>query len=775
MPAEEDEVEAKEKPEENPEEKPVEKPVQEKSVEKPAQEVALEREATSWHWFEEKVHHHGGEIIDEKHRKPIMHPFEHRGKKQESDEAGNQAIPGSFYFDAAQVKEHRPIIPTYVGFSYQVSSLFLIDEVTETFHIVLDLNIWFKVHDDDKDLYEEWRRDGTVDLQKINDDHRIKVKPPILEIRNAVSPPDYNSCRVTQLSRGWDHTADPPRWAWYVTLYLQVRLQCYEEFEMQNFPFTRNSLQVQVQLKQNTKQYLLVPYNCRDAMPHYQWKASDPDPSKHGIEPVQIRGNSYKTQRSPGNWAVENHHVAFVPSQYLQVMPTGNKFSTAVVTVLLKQSPNFYLLNTTIVLFFLPVLSALSIFVEVDSVADRMSIVLTLLLTMSAYKVSISEWVPQKDYLTYIDWYVLIGFGVILIQGGIVMASQVLLDRLIVTEANLVNLEIGVTTFLTILWAVPHFGLLCRGGRESFYPQWRSSMRGEKESLEVIAKDTVDHNELIKATKFKSGMQPMRGPDKATAKNKMTRPRIPDFDPQSFMPKPGDVDAVKNEGQNIQMYKTSLRVKDPYRSLEFYRWNLFFHLLYHEDKLNVDRPHSRYVLNQLCQIPAEQFDQLKTLSLQYNASGLDSEREQLNQERKVIADSLTGNLELLWFHGTEKDKDEFVYNSGNSDATGTASGRPVRGGFRAITVGLPDVYEATNILKESYFEICKSPNDDNNLGDAGLGWAEIKDPDGYIIVVVPSSGVLITKEIDCNGIKLGQKARDSRLMKRHGSDSDRSE
>jgi lactoylglutathione lyase len=52
-----------------------------------------------------------------------------------------------------------------------------------------------------------------------------------------------------------------------------------------------------------------------------------------------------------------------------------------------------------------------------------------------------------------------------------------------------------------------------------------------------------------------------------------------------------------------------------------------------------------------------------------------------------------GCIELTHNHGSEKEEGK-VYNTGNSDPTGTTDGEKVRGGFGHLGVTVPDVYEA---------------------------------------------------------------------------------
>merc|ERR1740139_1676810 len=124
-----------------------------------------------------------------------------------------------------------------------------------------------------------------------------------------------------------------------------------------------------------------------------------------------------------GTWDVENHHIAFPSDEYLAKRPSGNRYSRCIITIQCKQSASFYLWNTMPIVSMLPILAGMAFLEDIDKVALRAGIVLAVLFTMAAYKVSITSWMPQKRYLTYLDKYVLFGFVYILLIGLLVGLS----------------------------------------------------------------------------------------------------------------------------------------------------------------------------------------------------------------------------------------------------------------------------------------------------------------------------------------------------------------
>ncbi|KAL7520132.1 hypothetical protein ACHAWX_004875 [Stephanocyclus meneghinianus] len=106
----------------------------------------------------------------------------------------------------------------------------------------------------------------------------------------------------------------------------------------------------------------------------------------------------------------------------------------------------------------------------------------------------------------------------------------------------------------------------------------------------------------------------------------------------------------------------------------------------------------------------------------------------------------TTGIELTWNYGTEKEEG-MVYNTGNADTTGTADANKIRGGFGHIGITVPNVYRACQRFHSLGVAFHKSPN---SGGMKGLAF--IKDPDGYLIEVLPR-GEMVVEDVDCLGVE----------------------
>jgi lactoylglutathione lyase len=155
-----------------------------------------------------------------------------------------------------------------------------------------------------------------------------------------------------------------------------------------------------------------------------------------------------------------------------------------------------------------------------------------------------------------------------------------------------------------------------------------------------------------------------------------------------------------SDTQDFVLNQTMLRIKDPGKSVPFYQDVLGMVLI---DKFDFpEMSFSLYFMGYPTEaIPEDPAERAKWLF-----------------EQPAL-------LELTHNYETEND-DELTYHNGNDDPRG----------FGHIGVSVPNVYEACGRFEEMGVEFVKRPDEGNMKG-----LAFIRDPDGYWIEILSSSGL----------------------------------
>mmetsp|Transcript_35051 Transcript_35051/g.41837 ORF Transcript_35051/g.41837 Transcript_35051/m.41837 type:complete len:209 (+) Transcript_35051:56-682(+) len=180
------------------------------------------------------------------------------------------------------------------------------------------------------------------------------------------------------------------------------------------------------------------------------------------------------------------------------------------------------------------------------------------------------------------------------------------------------------------------------------------------------------------------------------------------------------------------MQQTMIRVKDPTKSLEFYCDVLGFKLIMYKE-------FPQWSFNVYFIAPVDSANIPPTAEEQWN-----------------YCMNMPGCIEITWNYGSESEEGR-IYNTGNSDTVGTNDGGKIKGGFGHLGISVPDVYEACDRFKSAGVEFLKTPN-----AGGMKGLAFIKDPDGYLVEILPQ-GVMITKDVDCDGVRVdgGEEYKDN--------------
>lgn len=86
---------------------------------------------------------------------------------------------------------------------------------------------------------------------------------------------------------------------------------------------------------------------------------------------------------------------------------TKGEFS---ITIRAERDPKYFFFNFFVALFFIVLANVTSVSISPEFIADRHSLNLTVFLTLVAYKFVLITATPKVGYLTYIDYYVILGY-----------------------------------------------------------------------------------------------------------------------------------------------------------------------------------------------------------------------------------------------------------------------------------------------------------------------------------------------------------------------------
>jgi len=151
----------------------------------------------------------------------------------------------------------------------------------------------------------------------------------------------------------------------------------------------------------------------------------------------------------------------------------------------LTRDPTYYLWNIVVVVFML-VLAAFSVVgVPHNELADRMSITMTLLLTIVAFKFVMQSYVPPTPYLTLLDKYVLASFlivGVVILENFLVSFGH---------EETVASGDAAFAAVLAILWVCFHVFIVIGTRFMWFHLDWKDVLENDESSMHECIKDST--------------------------------------------------------------------------------------------------------------------------------------------------------------------------------------------------------------------------------------------------------------------------------------------
>eukprot|EP00794_Sanderia_malayensis_P003123 gene3123-3591_t len=126
-----------------------------------------------------------------------------------------------------------------------------------------------------------------------------------------------------------------------------------------------------------------------------------------------LREDSIRTDNFPGKneWVLQNIILTKSTKTKEEDSPNENTFSIHNMYFYARRHSTHYLYNIALIMLLITTLTFASFTLDPNSPADRLSITLTLLLTSVGMKYVANGYVPQMDYLTLLDKYIIISMA----------------------------------------------------------------------------------------------------------------------------------------------------------------------------------------------------------------------------------------------------------------------------------------------------------------------------------------------------------------------------
>eukprot|EP01083_Nonionella_stella_P111614 327519_1 len=298
-----------------------------------------------------------------------------------------------------EVKSAEPDSPFFIGIYFSVTRITTLNLLEQYFGINGALVLSWKGTKTDYESYQ---------LSKTNEpknDWKPQFDPlPKMQIKNG-SVDDLHVVDFQVIKEGGKYQGKPldgVRYPYIIIARYRYDGLFGEEFELKSFPFDCQDLQIKIGLDDDISNYCFVPS---------LWKG--------GVSLGNIG-------LSEGHNLAEYDIMDFFLDIYVNTEKTNQKESNfkarkqsmAVFRIKIARKWQIFFWKIGLFMFVTSLCSLLVFTMENDSelLADKYSLLITLLLTAVAFQFVVAAFIPNLPYNTYLDWYITVAFLIIFIM-----------------------------------------------------------------------------------------------------------------------------------------------------------------------------------------------------------------------------------------------------------------------------------------------------------------------------------------------------------------------
>ncbi|KAI9031088.1 hypothetical protein DFJ74DRAFT_654605 [Hyaloraphidium curvatum] len=238
----------------------------------------------------------------------------------------------------------------------------------------------------------------------------------------------------------------------------------YEELELDRFPFDRQFLTIRICLK--TKEFRAV-----SEAPNYV-------PDKHDWRSMA----SFTCSPSVAGWS------AISPIVGTSVAAGQSDELRITVSLRVERQWRYFLYNIVLIVFLIVCLSPIAFLMGCEDVGGRMSIILTLLLTLVTFKFVVASEIPKTPALTLLDKYFFVSYFALLL-----VVLQTVLGHLL-APARRVPVDRASAIGLLVCWIAFHVQIVNTALADGFSQPWeelKDEAAGKQARYAVLPGDIV--------------------------------------------------------------------------------------------------------------------------------------------------------------------------------------------------------------------------------------------------------------------------------------------
>ena len=215
-----------------------------------------------------------------------------------------------------------------------------------------------------------------------------------------------------------------------VDSYTRGTFEFKNDFDLKTFPFDKQKLIVQIAYENDLDEYL-IDYG-KDTVKGLEFTAQNIDISGWNIVKHDIKNIVYKG-------------------------PTGDNYSGIEVSLEIERKTGYYIYKVIIPILLILLVCWSVVWIDAEELESKLTITIVCLLSLIAYNFVIDKELPKLEYLTVLDWIILVSYVYATIPNFLSIITFKLYkkkNKIKINKINYLSKVFGPTSYLVIIFSI---------------------------------------------------------------------------------------------------------------------------------------------------------------------------------------------------------------------------------------------------------------------------------------------------------------------------------